>query len=281
MSKPRIHRLRDRLWCLNGVLALVVAGVLWTTSSVGPLQGAHRDWDEEAASKRRPAVVPVRGRELREFLRVLRRFDPPGPAVAQRPMSKQTRLPLRGFEIAMVWHDDDQGYFIMLDSKDPSHDEKYFFEPGKGDRDAHVTSIRKDDRRLYASVARGEESFEFSTPLRSAGVIRSDVFRIHSPVGPFTGSQPVLASGRRPALKGVPYYESGRVVGLRVTGIRPGSWAVSMGIQRGDVIRKLDEDAISDPAAAKLRLRSDDRPQSIEVTRADSAGAKHISLSRG
>ena len=180
----------------------------------------------------------------------------------------------------MVWHDDEQGYFVMLSSKDPAHDEKYFFEPGKPDRDAELVSVRTDATTLFASVRRGAESFEFKTPLRSGGVARSSIFRlVAEPDLPSQGAE-LPSSASRPALKGVPYYEQGRVVGLRVTGVRPGSWAVTIGLQRGDVIRSVDKTAIADALQTKIRLRST-APQLLEVTRVRGQAQQKLSLSRG
>ena len=280
MAKPRNHRLRDRIWRVN---ALLLVGVVWATwclaSEPDPVSSA-RDWDSVVAPDRRPARRSHRTKRPDEILRLVRHLQPTGDAIqAAGGIVVPPRLPLRAFEIAMVWHDDEQGYFVMLNSKDPAHDDKYFFEPGKPDRDAALVSVRTDASTLYASVRRGEESFEFKTPLRSGGLAQSSVFRLLTVPSTEQGVG-VASSPPRPALKGVPYYKQGRIVGLRVTGVRPGSWAEEMGVERGDVIRSVDTKAVSDAFACKRRLRLA-APKTLEVTRTLGRTSEQVRLSSG
>jgi S1-C subfamily serine protease len=71
----------------------------------------------------------------------------------------------------------------------------------------------------------------------------------------------------RGAVKGVPFHDQGRVVGFRVTGVRPGSWAHDYGLCEGDVIEAIEGLAVTGEVDANALLRQDFAPSALSVRR--------------
>ena len=214
--------------------------------------------------------------DLGEFFRLVRRFHPPGPA-AQRPTPPNgpTRLPLAGFQVAAI-ATDDTGDVILLTSKDPAHGEAYVFDRGRSDRDAELVSVRRDAKSLYVRVKRGEESFEFVSPRKTMNWLAGDGFRY---LASASQNQDRASLQKHAALKGVPFFEDGKIVGLRVTGVRPGSWAQHMGVKRNDIVRRVDGTAISSALHAKIQLQQS-VVQRLSVTRVTNGSPTAVQLSR-
>ncbi|MFV1959442.1 MAG: hypothetical protein ACC662_08535 [Planctomycetota bacterium] len=245
---PFHHALRRWLWRVNALLAL---GLLALGGRIAfgpvvveaPMPRLESGWGEVGAQEVKPPV------DFQELRRECARFwpmtsSPPRPA--PRPVAKPTRPPLGAYEVAMWIRSTGQPDGILLLCKDRAHPESFIPVEGRPDRGVSLVGIRVEGPVAWITVARGEETFTYRFPLRSLPDPR--LVRITSPSHPGPGEGEPLSTGSRRAgggeaalalrdLKCVPFFGSdGRVVGLRVTGVRPGSRFESLGLKRNDVV---------------------------------------------
>jgi S1-C subfamily serine protease len=75
--------------------------------------------------------------------------------------------------------------------------------------------------------------------------------------------------GERPerTVEVVPFRTRGGIAAIRVTGVKPGSVLADLGLEAGDVIRKVDSEVVGDPEAFLDSLAEGRLPRSITVLR--------------
>ncbi len=283
------HPRTIRAWLRRGnyvlVLLLVVAAA--TTFPVEPEQAPPLAYGRGENARDVSAIVTRPVEDLTRLLALVHRFHPHHEAplrTAPQAPTGATRLPLRAFQVAMVVRLGPGRDTLMLKSKDPSRAEAYFLRGREPDGDARVLRSRYEGNYGYFLVQRGEESFEFKhrfdepargstvRPLRAAPVVAAlSTPSASSPAR--TGS--TAASGT--TLKGLPFFgRGGAVVGFRVTGVRPGSWATRLGLKPGDVIKAAGPQKVRDAAAFRSRLASGWKPSDLVVERG--LGARRATL---
>ena len=223
---------------------------------------------------------------LTEILRLVHRIHPPGPSVPREvaPTSQEAvRPPLSAFEVSMLVLVDAAKPRVVITCRDPAHPESYCLALCQPDRETSLREAQSTPEGLRLEVARGAETHTFLVPRAPAPVPM--LARI---VGGAPG-EPEDPTQRRPhvpspqtselvCVKGVPYYEGGRVVGYRVTGVRPDSWATTLGIVEGDVIRAVDRKPLD--GAEKIDAWRSRRfvPDQVEVSRSEAGKLASLSL---
>jgi len=244
---PLNHLLRRWLWRANALLALGVlalgARILFVPIRVEtPMPRLDFDWGEVGS---RPLEAPV---DFEDVVRECGRFWPmsaPPPRPQPRPVSKPTRPALGAYEVAMWIRVPDEPDGVLLSCKDPAHPTPYLPRVGQPDRGVAIEAIRVEGRVAWITVTREEERFTYRFALDhppDPGLVR-----IGPAAEPAGGAAQTLPGRLRGSasdapvaladLKCVPFHgEDGRVVGLRVTGVRPGGRFDRVGLRRNDVV---------------------------------------------
>ena len=84
-----------------------------------------------------------------------------------------------------------------------------------------------------------------------------------------------------PDVKAVDFYgPDGRVVGARVTGVRPGSRLAGAGLQPGDLVTRVGEDAVASARDLRERLASGEAIAALGVQRGGNAAPVEIAVGR-
>ncbi|MCA9316820.1 MAG: hypothetical protein KDB73_15145 [Planctomycetes bacterium] len=203
------------------------------------------------------------------------------PRDAEAPI----RPPLSTFEVALLVGADGSDPRVVITCRDAAHPESYCFASGERDREARLDSVRRGQESIEFDVSRGDEVHTFIVPHRRQPVAM--LARIVGSHGASTGVStpaPLLAtsgdlvSRDAPCVKGVPFFRDGRVIGMRVTGIRPGSWARDLGLAEGDVIESVNDTAIARAADVTTWQRMHLHPTRLAVRRFEGASEQRLLL---
>ena len=289
MMLPRT--MRSWLRRLNVALAALLLAAGW--------QYSHRatDGDPVRWTPREPLAAgdtihapiypqPKMGEE--ELSRLVERFHPRRleKHETSRAPTGETRLPLRAFRVAMILRDPQATVGLVLKSKDPSRTETYILFEGQRHKDAELSSVTLEGRIAHCHVRRGDEEFTFRVKLDSEPRSRA-VRTAIGPRGPVLAdrwqrdhrSPPAVTHVVPRTIKGVPFYGArGKVVGFRVSGVKPGSPFDVIGVKAGDIIERLNDNQVSDAAALRLSLARGVEPTEVVVRRGAGSKSKTLTL---
>ncbi len=285
------HPRTIRAWLRRGNLVLVLLLVVTaaTTFPVEREQAPPLEYGRGENARDVSAVITRPVDDPTELLALVHRFHPhrePPLRTAPQAPTGATRLPLRAFQVAMVVRLGPSRDTLMLKSKDPSRAEAYFLRGREPDGDARVVKSRYDGNYGYFLVQRGAETFEFKhrfdEPARGSTVRLVRAAPVVAARSTPSAKSPARAgSSARSAttLKGLPFFgRGGAVVGFRVTGVRPGSWATRLGLKPGDVIKAAGPEGVRDATAFRTRLASGWEPSDLVVERGSGARRETLTL---
>lgn len=262
--------LRSWIWRGNLVLALVLGAVCYSALSLGGKERAAPTPPELDLSGRWRPEPSVGRAELEEHIENVRRFHgreraKPAAVVQVGP----SEPPLRAYGVLLFVRDDNGRHGLSLKCKDPSHPRVYHLIAGQSDRGVMIESTRFDAEFGYFDVSRGEERFTFRVPIegrRGAGIIRT----VGDPAGSRatrTATSPLAPLPMRTA-KYVPFHDDrGREAGVRITGVKPGSWLAELGVKPGDVLTSWDGNSVLNSRDLLARAERESVPSSVVVKR--------------
>ena len=186
----------------------------------------------------------------------------PSTPVASKPIAPS----LAAFTPASVMYAPGSPLVVLLRCKDPAHPTQYLLRGTAPDGPARISAVAVQDDLLTFSVSRGEEVVTFRHRLRDP-TRRTGLFALRGAArSPLEARTQRDTPSARPAdqypervLACVPFYREGKQVGIRLTGVKHGSWAEARGLRPGDVIetaRNESPDASRGIRAYHLRLRN-------------------------
>ena len=283
---------RRWLWRANALLALlVVAGgwlalrpvphvpavavATWTPRAVAESSGGPWiAWADLVQDVRRFVALPEEP------------CIPPAPRLPEPAPLSEDVVPLAAYEVRIWIHLPDEPDVVLLASKDPAHPRTIILREDQSVGDVRLVRVEAEGRRGRFHVRRGDEAFcyRFTTEADwSAPGLRAVRFG-----APAAGDRGLLAGAAAPPpaadaldrdVKAVPYYgPDGALLGARVTGVRPGTWAARQGLRPGDVITALDEQPFPEAASITAHLRGVSRPERIEVRRLQDGQLEPVAL---
>lgn len=223
---------------------------------------------------------------LDDILGKIRRFHPRLPERAPAPEpTGSVRPPLGAFRVAMLLNAAGPAPRVVLTCRDPAHPQSYVMGVGQADGDATLLRVDVVGSEALVAVRRGDEAHTFVAPLDRPSLAALSRILGSTQQVPVTALRPgavaALRGDRRGAVKGVPFFEAGAVVGFRVTGVRPGSWAQDLGLCEGDVIEAIEGLVVRGDVDANALLRGHLAPSALSVRRWVGPMERRLTIERG
>ena len=258
---------------LAALAAYAVVHALSWEPEAHQVQAPEMAWNDEdwASSAHSPSIDQDEFDALKLMIwRMHGRAPDPVPEAAPAEPSDPSVLPLRAYRPIGLFRTDERAV-LAIDPKDPAHTKRPILLMG-----APRDGLLFERYELVGAIARcvvsrGDERWSFD--------VHTDDFRPSSapvrvvPQRPLDRTIPNRvddSDARHRALKFVAFHgDAGDVAGVRITGVRPDSWASRSNLRPGDVIAGIGTESVSTVADFRALIDASPRGTTLSVVRRD------------